>query len=347
VLEGADDLRTAIDPSWAVGAACGFGPSLTVDGRTVRTQVSGTVRELLRGEPMAWTACGPDSAQDLLLPGGHHLVDAVASAEFVPQQLALVRPEVRDRLPVTSKVGVAARGDVLDVAARTEPGLLVMPHNANAGWSASDASGQSLASVRANGWQQAWVLPPGGPTTVRVTFTPQRWYAAGLALGALSLLGVVGLAMTTRRRQGGVPLRPSRTAALALPVALGTVLVVNAGAVGAAAGLAAVVVLSVGRGRPRLGWLGCALACTTAVVTVAREPWQAGGAAVGSATVALAAWTAVSLAVLAPTSGAPLRRGSESADPASRSASRRAQERSAAGATVRDDRTARSGGRHA
>ena len=71
------------------GVPCGFGPDLVVAGRRIPTAVSGTVDDVLRGNPMRWYSCGSDDVVGL--PAGAVAVDALASGEFAPLSLALVQ----------------------------------------------------------------------------------------------------------------------------------------------------------------------------------------------------------------------------------------------------------------
>jgi arabinofuranan 3-O-arabinosyltransferase len=300
-VEGADDLRTSIGPQWSVETACGFGPSLTVDGRTQQTRVSGTVRQVLRGEPLTWTTCDAKGGGQISVDGGRHTVDAVASREFMPHELVFAPDTLQGR---RGSVSVLARGASLVVARRAEPGLLVLPHNFNAGWSATDERGKGLPSIRVNGWQQGWVLPAGGAVTIQPSYAPQRWYTTGLILGAAALLAVVLLAALARGRPGrpGAGAR-GRVVRWSLPAALGVVLVVNGGLLGAAAGVTALALVAASRGWRSAAWVGLAVAGVVAVGATALQPWGQGGAALSSAPVALAVWTAVAVATLMPGRG--------------------------------------------
>ncbi len=315
-IEGADDLRTPVDPDWVVGAGCGFGPSLNVNGRTQLTQVSGTVRELLRGLPLAWEPCGSAAESRIEVGAGRHVLDALTSAEFRPHELVL---RTAIAVPAENGHAVLDRGESYVVGSRQDAGLLVLPHNYNVGWSATDGAGAPLQGVRVNGWQQGWVIPAGAAITVTPTFEPQGAYVSGLVGGGLAYAALVAFVVLTARRAARgprrtAPLPPGTPARLMSLAGLTFVLVVNAGAVGAAAGL---VALAIALASHRWGWssaiaLGFAGALGTALVAV--EPWGRGGAALTSPVVALLMWAALAAAVVgdllrsrrAPT-GAPTR----------------------------------------
>jgi hypothetical protein len=71
-LEGADDLRTPLDPTRTVAVPCGFGPTVRVDGTQVPTQVVGTVEQVLRGQPLRWSACMTAGESSVSLEAGRH-----------------------------------------------------------------------------------------------------------------------------------------------------------------------------------------------------------------------------------------------------------------------------------
>jgi arabinofuranan 3-O-arabinosyltransferase len=176
--------------------------------------------------------------------------------------------------------------------------VLVLSHNANPGWVATDGHGQALASVRVNGWQQGWVLPAGAATEVHMRYDPQRWYAAGLVVGAVAFLALLVLwLLTTRSRAkprneiaepdgGSVQLSGalpgSASGGWLLAVLLVVTFPVNAGLVGVLAVVIGAVVGCVGRRWPRLGVTLVGVLAAAAVAAVAAAPWGEGGAALMS-----------------------------------------------------------------
>lgn len=169
------------------------------------------------------------------LPAGGHRLVTSPSAGFVVQD-ATLRPEaalaaprhrevtVLDWNPTDRRVRVAAGGAA----------LLVVPENANAGWTAT-VDGRPLAATRVDGWQQAWVLPAGGDGEVRLVFAPDRTYRGGLAAGAVMALGVLLLAVLPVRRRlaaGSVPLPAGAVPAEGPAWVAGVLLVVLLAALG-------------------------------------------------------------------------------------------------------------------
>jgi len=78
-------------PSAPLRLACGQGPQLTVDGRTVPTRVSGTFADLLNDRPLAFTACG-----GVTLAAGANQVTEPQSDVFDVQDVVLgTAPGVR------------------------------------------------------------------------------------------------------------------------------------------------------------------------------------------------------------------------------------------------------------
>jgi arabinofuranan 3-O-arabinosyltransferase len=122
---------------------------------------------------------------------------------------------------------------VVDVAAREEPTLLVIPENPNPGWTAV-LDGQELEKVTVDGWQQAYVLPAGPAGTVRLDFPPGAEYRQTLAVGAgaVAVLGIL-TALPARRPGRGGPRRRTGLLGVLAPVLAG-VAVVGAAVLGSA-----------------------------------------------------------------------------------------------------------------
>jgi arabinofuranan 3-O-arabinosyltransferase len=277
LVEGAEDLARRFDPGRTVGVPCGFGPSVTVNGVRLTTEVRGSARDLVRGQPLQWRVCGQQSS--VAMKAGRQTVDAPSTAEFVPHRLVLAAAWAERWMDARA---VMRRGGDLVVPTRVEASLLVLNHNFNTGWRASTVAGAQLAPVRVNGWQQGYVVPAGAGTTIREEYAPTGTYRLLLLLGLIALAGLAGYAWVRRRGRGrpDPPLPPR--AAWRWPVWLLAVglLVVLSGIWGVAALVVSELLLrTVRRGVP---WvvLGTSLA---AGGLVALRPWLAGGAAVDSA----------------------------------------------------------------
>lgn len=91
--------------------------------------------------------------------------------------------------------------------------VLALTQGANAGWRAATRDGRTLSPVTVDGWRQGFVLPAGVATTVTIEFAPTVWHRAGLAVGALAVLGLLILLVLTRARgpsrRRGPPNQPS------------------------------------------------------------------------------------------------------------------------------------------
>jgi arabinofuranan 3-O-arabinosyltransferase len=212
----------------SVVGACGAGPRVAVDGRTWATSYRTTLRGLRELQPVDLALCGADGAVVSLTPGRHHLV-AASTATFSVQAAELARAEAATPAVQRSPVVVLrwkAEDRLVRVPARTADTLLVVPENANPGWQATLA-GRPLIARTVDGWQQAYVVPPGTAGTVHLVFAPGRLYRAGLAAGAAAVLLLLLAALVPggtegpppplyRRRRTGVALAAGLTLALAL-----------------------------------------------------------------------------------------------------------------------------------
>jgi arabinofuranan 3-O-arabinosyltransferase len=88
---------------------------------------------------------------------------------------------------------------VVEVGAGPEA-LLRIPENANDGWVAT-VDGRPLQRSRVDGWQQAWVLPAGSRTEVRLDFLPDNAYRARLLAGLIAALALLLVALLPVRRK--------------------------------------------------------------------------------------------------------------------------------------------------
>jgi arabinofuranan 3-O-arabinosyltransferase len=324
-LDPANGLRSAVPPGIAelrfpaladitywprptarTGLPCGLGPYIDVDGRLIATRVGGRIRDLLESRPLSVVPCGRDARPFELTPGPHR-IRLLATAEFVPYRLRLLRAGLEPQGPVEQRPTTVVRWDATARRVDVGPGpasLLVVAENANAGWRAT-LNGQRLRPTRVDGWQQAWIVPAGDGGTVDLVYTPDRLYRAALIGGAGAVALLVALVLwppgppavarpAGRRRRGPAP---------ADVVSAGLLLVL--GGLVALAGLA--VALALGRRRPGLlPWLaGGAAGLAAAVLLTGRllghgQQWAQYPAAqalcllaVGAAVVASVRWPAV------------------------------------------------------
>ena len=165
-----------------------------------------------------------------------------------------VEPATGSRIPAERSRWDAEHRTV-EVGARDEPTLLVVPENANAGWLAQ-LDGSVLEAVTVDGWQQGYLLPAGGAGTVRLDFGPAtayRWALAGGA-GAVLLLALSCLLPARPvRAPFGSGRRPAGSAARSAAGVVAVVALAMA-VIGGAVGVAALVLLwLVGRRAGRRG----------------------------------------------------------------------------------------------
>jgi arabinofuranan 3-O-arabinosyltransferase len=306
---GADQLRHTSAPDRRVAVPCGFGPTIAVGGRQLLTAVDTTAAELLGGQPLPLRVC---SVADpvISLSAGHQSVDARSTAEFRIVELRLVDPSLFDSgraaapaVPATLH-RLTPTAVTIELPARAEGGLVVLPQSFNAGWEARDPSGRTVPAVRVNGWQQGWVVQPGAPMVLQARFPSDTPYRLALGAGLLAALALASaLFVTSRRRSRGLVAAGIRAVApgpLSLSVATLVLLGFALGWVGCAGWLGAVVACAVLR---RTGWqpAGSATVATAAVgaaVLVAWSPWTRGAAATDSLVVQGLDAGAFALAVL-------------------------------------------------
>jgi arabinofuranan 3-O-arabinosyltransferase len=245
---------------------CGLGPRIAVNGRTVRTKVSGTFADLLNSRPMEFTAC-----RAVPLAAGANQVTEPHSDAFDVQDVVVGTAAGVRAIPAVKETagrGTAGRG----TAAGTAPAAatveswtssrrslrvtaaarsyLEVNENFNAGWQAVLA-GRRLQPVQLDGWKQAWVLPAGSAGLVTLTYQPESLYrnavAGGLAVLALIMILAFGLrlrrapralrwAPADRHRRRAAPRRPGERGAahwlwMAVLVAAGTAALAGAGLV--------------------------------------------------------------------------------------------------------------------
>lgn len=188
---------------------------------------------------------------------------------------------------------------VAEVPSASEPTLLVIPQNHSEGWQAHDEDGSELTPVRMNGWQQGWVLPAGGDRTVTATFAPDKAYRMFLGGGALLVLLVVVLTLWPATHSGSPLLAARRPRGWGWNITVLAALAWIAGPVGALAGGAALLLVTLVRSRRTEGAMVVLLAAVATVLVVAAAPWPESRAAVDDPLVQVMVLTAVAVAVLA------------------------------------------------
>ncbi|MEV6556637.1 alpha-(1-_3)-arabinofuranosyltransferase [Nocardia sp. NPDC051756] len=166
---------------------CEIGPTINIDGQLRRTSVTATADQLRSGAPVPARLCADDALQadsgDLALAQGR------ADVTVGPTDLFFVDRVRLDRTGFTAPAPSASGTR-----------LLVLPLSTNVGWRATTSDGRALEPVVIDGWQQAWLLPPGTDGPVTVSFPTDRWYRIGIFGGLLLLLPLIALAIPRRAR---------------------------------------------------------------------------------------------------------------------------------------------------
>ena len=190
-ISGMSDVLRPVAPNTPFTVPCGQGPTIHIDGQDYATSVSGTLADITEHRVLPARAC-EELALGVDLAAGEHELRTERSEFFVVQDLWLRPAAAPQEAPRQRAVEVAlwdATHREIKVGEGPEA-LLTIPENANDGWAAT-VDGQPLARTRVDGWQQAWVLPAGGATTVSLDFGPDTDYRSGLGIGALTALLLV------------------------------------------------------------------------------------------------------------------------------------------------------------
>ena len=177
---------------------CGSGPDLELDGRTLRTSVTASSFDLMRGASVPFEICGSD--QTVVSGGVRHSLTAEPSDRFRIDSLTLARQGASSASTQTLEVNRDGRGNPTTVGLpeRADATILTLPQNQNAGWVAT-LDGKELAPTRVDGWKQAWVVPAGAAGTVHLSYPPNTTFTWALVIGALGLLACVVIALLCLR----------------------------------------------------------------------------------------------------------------------------------------------------
>ncbi|SFC02640.1 arabinofuranan 3-O-arabinosyltransferase [Nocardioides terrae] len=254
---GLDDARAeAVASTEPRSFGCGSGPQILVDRTSLRTAVTASVRDLVRGRQVGLSVCG-DVPDDLLSGTGAHTVIAPPSALFRVDTVTLERQGAAPARTATLTTERDGRGAPISVALpeRSGSSVLTLPQNVNDAWRAT-LDGRTLTPIRTDGWKQAWLVPAGAAGTVRLSVPAARSFTWALVAGGVGLLGcvLVVLLPVPRRRAEQTDLPPlGRRRAGLLEVA---VIAVVLGLVGGwwGLGVAVLVVLAGPLLRARVGW---------------------------------------------------------------------------------------------
>jgi arabinofuranan 3-O-arabinosyltransferase len=257
---------------------CEHGPIIAIAGRFVHTEVHAGVGALLDGAPVTAQPCDP---QPIELPAGPQELVVSPGPQFVVDGAELTGPRTApsgSARPVQTGGWDPAHREVHLAESKTSQ-VLVVPESINPGWVARTSTGTRLKALAANGWQQAWLVPPGTAGTITLTFAPNSLYRVGLA-GGLALLPLLALlAWWPQRRRppddpAARPWAPGLWAAIPVLAAGGVI----AGAAGIAVFGAALGLRWVLRTRPDRRdtvalWLSAG-GLILAGAALSRHPWR-------------------------------------------------------------------------
>ncbi len=183
----------------AVVLPCGSGPTVALDGRSLPTQVRGTLSDLENLKPMGLAVCGGPTT----IAAGNHVLQAgrLGGAFKVTSLQAL--PATEPKTPASRATRIVgtwgAANRQIEVGAGAES-YLAVAQNYNTGWKAV-LNGRSLTPVRLDGWQQGWVVPAGAGGTVVMTFPADAWYRLALLVGAFFVAALAAFALARRARR--------------------------------------------------------------------------------------------------------------------------------------------------
>lgn len=185
---------------------CGTGPQITVAGQLRDTAFRASSQALIRGRSVKLRVCG---TSDILLTQQTSSLLATPTPLFRVDTATLSHTEAAEASSTAeSSTAVTVEHDrhgtptSVDLPARSSAGVLTLPQNVNAGWTAT-LDGEELTPIRMDGWKQGWRVPAGKAGTVELRFAPATPFRVLLALGGVSALIVLAVACWPRRRRAG------------------------------------------------------------------------------------------------------------------------------------------------
>ena len=172
----------------------------TVDGAPLGLELTGTVDQLLGGQPIAAKLCAPVG----LSVGWHTLT---SSSNLVLSDLTLATSaSSASAAPIDERPLTARWASETDARVEMSGGTrLILGQAAFAGWEAT-ANGRALDAPIELDTQLGWEIPDAGATTVRARFTPQRTSDLMILISGAGLLACIALvildprAAATRRK---------------------------------------------------------------------------------------------------------------------------------------------------
>jgi arabinofuranan 3-O-arabinosyltransferase len=194
------------NPSTPVNLACGQGPKVTIDGKSVDTSVSTTLGDLINLRPATLTLCAPSTGLTLQA-GRHEFLTSDSSSAFLISSLVMqpVAKGTVSEAPHRSVTVLNWSAEHRMVRVGAGPATyIVMPQNYNGAWTAH-LGNEALRPVRIDGWEQGFLVPGGGAATISLTTPPNGRFQDLLLVGALLLIGLFALALVPSRRRNDQP----------------------------------------------------------------------------------------------------------------------------------------------
>lgn len=224
-----------VDRTATLTFPCGRGPSLSIDSTRFDFAASTTVGDLIDHRPATLSACSTASIS--LAAGEHHLeaIDGTDGMGF--DQIILGTPPTLSATTATARTltigpwGSTSRSAVIGAG---DEELFVVNEVFNRGWRAT-LDGMRLPSVVIDGWRQAFIVPAGSGGEIRLEFTPNRTYQAGIAAGIMLLVMLVVLALVPARRARPFPPLAPATWSTPMAISIGVVTAIGTTGIGAVA----------------------------------------------------------------------------------------------------------------
>lgn len=200
-ISGITDLYPGpVDRLTPLSFPCGIGPSLTLDTTRLDFAAATTFGDLIDHRPATITPCGSTSLD--LAAGKHHLEAADGPDGMGFDRIILGTPPTLGVPTAQSpSIAIGTWGSTSRSASigAGEESLFVVNEMFNRGWRAT-LDGVRLEPLVIDGWRQAFIVPAGSGGTITLTFTPNRAYQAGIAVGIVLLILLSLLAVLPRRR---------------------------------------------------------------------------------------------------------------------------------------------------
>ena len=189
---------------------------LNLDGQPQGFTLEGTVADAIARSPLALVPCGSGTGSASRLDVGDHRLETAKGLDtgididsIELRSIPVTPATAATNVPVTSATETGTNSYSVTIENSTVPFWLVLGQSLSEGWSATVRGGPSLGSpTLIDGYANGWLIDPaitGSTFTVDITWAPQKFVWAGLAVSAPWFLGLCAAALVlTRRRRRGV-----------------------------------------------------------------------------------------------------------------------------------------------